>query len=586
MTTTVKLKNSVITTNAPSSLQQGEVAINITDRKVWVGNAATTPVQLLGDGAQGNFTTLNVTGVATFFSPATFAAGTVSAPSITTIGDTNTGIYFPSADTIAFTEGGAESMRIDSLGNVGINTNTPSAYPSKLVVANSSITAGLNSTTGSTLLRGLYTAGALSVWGTEHANGGPVVAYACSPSTSAAGSYVSEVDFSSGRSAFVLQGSNFIWNAGDGQTVAVGSPVITTERMRLNASGNLGIGTNNPTSKLFVEGSSIQARLGSTGIQIFGDGGAGYVNSVGAFPLILQTNSTERVRLTNAGDLGIGTNNPTVRLEFSSTSAASYARSFWNANNTDAGEVVRGGYLISTKNFAGTPANWGMNGFTNGLNVDFSAGLNFTTVAGSTTLERMRITSLGNVGIGTTQPNHLLIVASGNEAGNTLIGTYNTNAGPTALQFLLYHNSSNVVLGNFRSGSLTFTTNNVAQANITSAGLFQFNSGYGSVATAYGCRAWARYTGSRTNPIQGSGNVSSVADAGVGYTIINFAVGMPDAGFTLVGAAKRNDDPSAGGNNVTFAPYAFSVGSVRVITIEANLGVGIDVDVVTAAVFR
>ena len=59
---------------------------------------------------------------------ATFTAGTVSAPAITTAGDTNTGIFFPAADTIAFAEGGAEVARFDSSGNLGIGTNSPSSY--------------------------------------------------------------------------------------------------------------------------------------------------------------------------------------------------------------------------------------------------------------------------------------------------------------------------------------------------------------------------------------------------------------------------------------------------------------------------
>jgi len=56
-----------------------------------------------------------------------FAAGSAAAPSITTTGDTNTGIFFPEADTIAFSEGGVESMRIDSVGNLGLGI-TPNTW--------------------------------------------------------------------------------------------------------------------------------------------------------------------------------------------------------------------------------------------------------------------------------------------------------------------------------------------------------------------------------------------------------------------------------------------------------------------------
>jgi len=59
--------------------------------------------------------------------PLTVPAGSAAAPAITTTGDTNTGIFFPAADTIAFSEGGAEAMRIDSSGQVGIGTSSPNA---------------------------------------------------------------------------------------------------------------------------------------------------------------------------------------------------------------------------------------------------------------------------------------------------------------------------------------------------------------------------------------------------------------------------------------------------------------------------
>ena len=76
-------------------------------------------------GAATVGTTLGVTGVSTF------AAGTALLPALTTTGDTNTGIYYPAADTFAVTTGGTERYRVDSAGNCGIGV-TPSAWQTGL----------------------------------------------------------------------------------------------------------------------------------------------------------------------------------------------------------------------------------------------------------------------------------------------------------------------------------------------------------------------------------------------------------------------------------------------------------------------
>ena len=79
------------------------------------------------------------------------AAGTTAAPSISPSGDSNTGIFFPSPDTIAFAEGGVEALRVTSSGDIGIGTATPSNYFSyDLVVKSRQNTGGITIAANST----------------------------------------------------------------------------------------------------------------------------------------------------------------------------------------------------------------------------------------------------------------------------------------------------------------------------------------------------------------------------------------------------------------------------------------------------
>jgi hypothetical protein len=88
-----------------------------TSTNVAIGTA-TGSVTLVGSVSGTSITNSGVT---------TVAAGSASAPSITPTGDSNTGIFFPSADTIAFAEGGVEAARLDSSGRLGIGTINPTS---------------------------------------------------------------------------------------------------------------------------------------------------------------------------------------------------------------------------------------------------------------------------------------------------------------------------------------------------------------------------------------------------------------------------------------------------------------------------
>lgn len=79
--------------------------------------------------------------------------------------------------------------------------------------------------------------------------------------------------------------------------------------------------------------------------------------------------------------------------------------------------------------------------------------------------------------------------------------------------------------------TIAFAEGGTEVMRLDSSANLQFNSGYGSVATAYGCRAWVNFNGTGTVAIRASGNVTSITDNGVGDYTVNFTTAMPDENY-------------------------------------------------------
>ena len=105
----------------------------------------------------------------------------------------------------------------------------------------------------------------------------------------------------------------------------------------------------------------------------------------------------------------------------------------------------------------------------------------------------------------------------------------------------------------------------------------QFNSGYGSVATAYGCRAWVNFNGTGTLAVRASANVSSVTDNSVGNYIVNFTNAMPDANYS----------GSFCGNGLAQIPVFYSPATTSTqVLYYTTAGTAVDVSICILAIFR
>ena len=108
-------------------------------------------------------------------------------------------------------------------------------------------------------------------------------------------------------------------------------------------------------------------------------------------------------------------------------------------------------------------------------------------------------------------------------------------AGTALLPALTTTGDTNTGLWFPAADTVAASTGGTERMRIDSSGNLLFNSGYGSAATAYGCRAWVNFNGTGTVAIRGSGNVSSITDNGTGDYTVNFTTAMADANYSAVG---------------------------------------------------
>ena len=130
--------------------------------------------------------------------------------------------------------------------------------------------------------------------------------------------------------------------------------------------------------------------------------------------------------------------------------------------------------------------------------------------------------------------------------------------------------------------TIAFAEGGTEVGRFDSSANFQFNSGYGSVATAYGCRAWVNFNGTGTVAIRASGNVSSITDNGVGDYTVNFTTAIADVNYAAVGS--NGNDVASGLLEVSVSGK--STTAQRVFSKNGSTNANADQSLISVAVFR
>jgi len=370
----------------------------------------------------GAFTTLSISN--TF----NVSAGSAASPSIAPTGDTNTGLFFPAADTIAFSEGGVEAMRIDSSGNLGIATTTPTA---KLHIGGAA--AGTK--------QAIFTTGPSDAnFRLEALNG---------DSGTATGTLQAKFGLRYDNGTTIVDAAAFRFYRGSGSTDgSIAFVTNNTERATLDSSGNVSfvaasyrIGYSLSTATSTISGASTPdygIGMGTyTGFTGAGLGVSGY------YGLMFATAGLERMRVTNAGWVGVGVTTPSTVLHVRQDTTAigdpalgtgelaRFQRNSIQASSASI-SIISGNTSTATLNLGDSDS-----ASIGRIVYDHSNNALSLFANGS---ERARIDSTGRVGIGTTSPAGSMEVMNGanfylrdNKSAATitsarlLFGTFNAN---------------------------------------------------------------------------------------------------------------------------------------------------------------